>query len=476
MMPIPRRFLVCVAIVAASHGLLASPQTLPPGVAGRWEGSVDIGGVQLPFAVVFSDRENGAAATIDIQTARALPLQAVNVTASTVHFEMPSSIGVAVFEGTLKGPTIAGTFVQGITRGPFTLTREGTPKPPSPPAAPLPYREEEVTFKNGPVTLAGTLTMPEGPGPFPAFVMITGSGPQNRDEELFGFKAFRVIADYVTRRGVAVLRYDDRGMGGSTGSLATATTSDFADDALAGAALLAARPEVDRAHIGLVGHSEGADVAAIAAVRSKDVAFIVMMAGMTLRGDVILRHQAEDGARALGAGDEAVAKIVAAHHQLTDAVRNGAAIAEVTPALEALIRAQLAAQPPAARAAIGDIDTFIARAMPAALAQNRSAWMRYFVTFDPAPVLAQVTCPVLALFGEHDTQVRPDLNRPALEAAFATGGNSRVTVKVYPAANHLFITSVTGLVAEYPALDKTFVPGLLEDLVSWVHSVTRGRN
>lgn len=464
--------LLSLTVIGVSQEGAVTPatQAASSGLAGRWEGAVDLGAMKLPFAVVFSDTATGLAATIDIQGAKGLPLSAVSLAGKTVHFELPASIGVAVFEAAFDGKTIAGTFVQGVTQGRFTLARPGTTPPPA--RVPPPYREEEVTFANGPITLAGTLTIPEGQGPFPAFVMVTGSGLQNRDEELFGFKVFGVIADYFTRRGVAVLRYDDRGMGGSTGSIGRATTADFATDALAGLALLAGRPEIDHAHLGVFGHSEGADVAAIAAARSPNVSFIVMMAGTALRGDVVLRRQAEDSARALGGSEEQVARILAAHQQLMDALRTGAGPDVLAPALRTLMREQIESQP-AAKAAIGDVNAYIDKAMPAQLAQNQSAWIRFFVGFDPAPVLAQVKCPVLVLFGAKDTQVRPDLNKPVLEAAFAKGGNIRVTVKVYPDANHLFIKATTGQVSEYATLEKVFVPGFLDDLVAWVRSVTR---
>lgn len=462
-----------LSVIGVSHDgrVMPAKQGASSELAGRWEGAVDLGAVKLPCAVVFSDNTSGLTATIDIQSAKGVPLTAVRFVGKTVHFELPSGLGVATFEGAFDGTTITGTFVQGVTHGAFTLARPGTTPPPA--RVPPPYHEEEVTFTNGPITLAGTLTIPEGGGPFPAFVMVTGSGLQNRDEELFGFKVFGVIADYFTRRGVAVLRYDDRGMGGSTGSLATATTADFAGDALAGLALLAGRPEIDRAHLGVFGHSEGADVAAIAAARSPNVAFIVMMAGIALRGDAVLRQQAEDSARALGGSDQQVARILTAYQQFTDAVRTRAGTDVLAPALRTLMQAQIEAQPAANRAAIGDVNAFIDKAMPSQLAANQSTWMRFFVGFDPAPVFAQVKCPVFALFGEKDTQVRPDLNKAPLEAAFAKGGNTHVTVKVYPEANHLFIKAVTGQVSEYPTLEKVFVPGLLDDLVAWVRSVTR---
>jgi len=338
----------------------------------------------------------------------------------------------------------------------------------------VPYKEEEVTFKNGAVTLAGTLSIPEGVGPFPAFVMVTGSGLQNRDEELLGFKPFAVITDYLVRRGIATLRYDDRGAGRSTGNILMATTADFADDALAGVALLASRPEIDHAHIGVFGHSEGADVSAIAAAKAPDrVAFIIMMAGSSIRGDALLRYQAEVGARALGATDEQVAIVLKAHRQFTDAIRGNASSADVSDAVRQLMKAQLEGRSPAAKAAVGDVDAFIAQSLQTAVAQTQSPWFRYFVGFDPADVLTKVRCPVFALFGAKDTQVPPSLNRQPLEAALAQAGNTRLTVKVYPEANHLFIKANTGEVSEYPALEKVFVPAVLDDLVTWVKSVAR---
>jgi pimeloyl-ACP methyl ester carboxylesterase len=411
--------------------------------------------------------------SIDIQGAKGLPLRAVSFTGQAVHFELPTQIGVATFEGVFDGTTISGSFVQGGARGSFKLAREGAPKP-APVKRDVPYKEEEVTFKNGAVTLAGTLSIPEGKGPFPAFVMVTGSGLQNRDEELFGFKPFAVITDYLVRRGIATLRYDDRGAGGSTGNIAMATTADFADDALAGVALLASRPEIDHAHIGIFGHSEGADVSAIAAAKAPDrMAFIIMMAGMSIRGDAVLRYQAENSARALGGTDEQVANVLKAHRQFTDAVRANATSADLSDALRTLMKAQLEGRPAAAKAAIGDVDAFISKSLPVALAQTQSPWLRNFVGFDPADFLTKVKCPVFAIFGAKDTQVPPSLNRQPLEAALAKAGNTRLTVKVYPEANHLFIKANTGQPTEYPTLEKVFVPGVLEDLASWVKGVAR---
>src|SRR6266540_1119947 len=182
--------LVSLSVSGVSRDGFAMPaqQAAAPLLAGRWEGAVDVGGVNLPCAVIFGDTTSGLTATIDIQGVKGVPLTAVSVAGRRVHFELPAGMGVATFEGTVDGTTLAGTFVQGVTHGTFTLARPGTVR--VPPRVPPPYHEEEVTFANGPITLAGTLTIPEGRGPFPAFVMVTGSGPQNRDEELFGFKLF----------------------------------------------------------------------------------------------------------------------------------------------------------------------------------------------------------------------------------------------------------------------------------------------
>jgi len=335
-----------------------------------------------------------------------------------------------------------------------------------------PYGVEELTFTNGDVKLAGTLTIPEGRGPFPAVVMVTGTGAQNRDEELFGFKIFGVIADHLTRHGIAVLRYDDRGVGGSTGNIAASTTADFASDALSGLALLAGRSEIDKSRLGIFGHSEGADVAAIAASRSPQVAFIVMMAGAAISGEAVLAGQQADGMRVLGGTPEQVAAEQQAFHKVAAAIRSNASPAALTPLLRDMIGAQYDTQPATVRGMITR-SLFIDSNVTRALNQMQSPWMRYFIAFDPATVLAMVKCPVLAVFGERDTQVPPATNKAPLEAALAKSGNTHVTVKVYPEANHLFIASKTGQVTEYQSLPKVFVPGFLDDVTNWI--LARGR-
>jgi pimeloyl-ACP methyl ester carboxylesterase len=333
------------------------------------------------------------------------------------------------------------------------------------------YRSVPLKVTNGDVTLAGTLTIPEGAGPFPALVLVTGSGAQNRDEDVFGFKVFAVLADHLTRNGFAVFRYDDRGVGESTGRIATSTTSDFADDALAGVAGLAAMPEIDAKRIGILGHSEGAVAAAIAAAKSPAVAFIVLMAGPGVPGALVMRQQALDAARTLGATDDQVERIDRAYRAVTEAVRSGADRETVTAAVKDLIRAQVEGRPAAQVAALGDVSAFVEKSLGPAVAQLTSPWVRFFMSHDPAEALRKVAVPVYAVFGGLDTQVLPSQNERPVREALAS--NRAAVIKVYPGANHLFQPAKTGLVTEYAALEKAFLPGFLDDLVSWLRNARR---
>lgn len=247
-------------------------------------------------------------------------------------------------------------------------------------AAPPPtHRDEEVTFRSGSVTIAGTLSLPSGSGPFPAVVLLSGSGPQNRDSELFGCRPFKLIADSFVERGIAVLRCDDRGVGASTGALVESTSKEFADDALAAVRLLRGRAEIEGARIGLLGHSEGAIVAAIAAARSSDVSFIVWMAGSAVPGGEILRMQAASFARAAGAAETAVDEILRHHVAFMTAITDAA-----------------------------PVDTLIE-----------------LIGFDPSMALRRVACPVLAVFGGRDQQIPGAVNRVRLETAREKQGISR---------------------------------------------------
>src|SRR5215468_7170224 len=283
---------------------------------GIWEGALDVGAMKLRLALKVTKATDGAlAAKLDSldQGAKDLPVDVISLNDGAVHFEMKRLM--AVFDGTLnkEGSEIAGQFKQARASHPLSLKRVAKPTTlnrPQEPKPPFPYDEEEVSYENkgDGVKLAGTLTLPRGKASSPSVILITGSGPQNRNEELLGHKPFLVLADYLTRRGVAVLRVDDRGVGGSTGAVSTSTSENFAADALAGIEFLKGHKGIDAKRIGLIGHSEGGLIAPMVASQSNDVAFIVLLAGPGLPGEDILLAQGALILKASGAGPEALAK------------------------------------------------------------------------------------------------------------------------------------------------------------------------
>jgi pimeloyl-ACP methyl ester carboxylesterase len=341
-----------------------------------------------------------------------------------------------------------------------TLHRPQTPKPP------FPYPVEDVTFENkaAGIKLAGTLTLPKGDGPFPAVVTISGSGAQDRDETLFGHKPFLVIADHLARKGVAVLRWDDRGVGKSGGKQTGATSADFATDAHAAVKYLQTRKEIDPKRVGLMGHSEGGLIAPmVAADHPDDVAFIVLLAGPGLPGDEVLRSQLHVILKASGEKPEKIELMKRLQRAAVSAVKKAGAEKGKEEAKEA-VKAFLASLTEDERKALGkekpDIDALVGRIA--------DPWMAYFFRFDPRPTLGKVRCPVLAVNGELDLQVVPGENLAAIEKAVKAGGNERVAVKEFPKLNHLFQTAKTGLPNEYGQIEETFDPEALTFISEWV--------
>jgi hypothetical protein len=462
-MKTPLSTLLILLFSAGLHG-----QTTLKGTT--WDGEIHISGIALKIAVTFHAPSDTPAATIDIpqQSAMGLPLINVVQKLPRVHFELQAVPGMAYFEGTLFADSITGIFVQAGQGGTFFLHPRRQEEAVSAIEEPVPYRQEEVKFNNGPVTLAGMLTLPPTGGKHPAVVMLTGSGPQNRDEEIFGFKPFRLIADALTRHDVAVLRYDDRGVGGSSRGPAGATTEDFAKDALAAVQYLLTRKDINPAQIGLCGHSEGAIAAPLAADRSHDVAFLVLLAGPGVPGDTLVLWQLVTLARAGGTGEKQIADAVALQHRIYDAVRTGRGWEEIHASMSEQIGRSVSEIPEEQRRSLGDSAKFVAAATDAKIAAAKSPWFAFFVSYDPAPTLRRTQCPVLALFGSLDMQVPPSLAMKPLESALREGGNKDVTVRVMPGANHLFQAATTGYPSEYGTLKKAFVPGFLDTLTAWV--------
>jgi pimeloyl-ACP methyl ester carboxylesterase len=441
-------------------------------IEGNWLGTLETGSTKLRIGLKLAKSASGAlSGTLDSidQSANDLPLSGIEQRGAAVKFALTAAS--ASYEGSLNadGSEMAGTWRQGGGSLPLVFRRVDKPLTlvrPQEPKKPYPYIEEEVSYDNkqGPSHLAGTLTLPHGPGPFPAVLLITGSGQQDRNEALMGHKPFFVLADYLTRKGIAVLRVDDRGMGGSTGDVINATTEDFAGDVQAGVEFLKGRKQIDARKIGLIGHSEGGVIAPMVAIRTHDVAFIVMMAGTGVTGDQVSLSQSEALLKAMGVSADTIAKRQVVQRQVMALVKDEADPKVRQTRLEALA-AQLSARSPSSAAAM--TNQFKMAASP---------WFHFFATYDPAPALSKLTCPVLALNGELDVQVIASLNLPAIVRALEAGVNKDYEIVKFPKLNHLFQTAKTGMPAEYSQIEETMAPVALETMADWILRHTYGMN
>lgn len=342
--------------------------------------------------------------------------------------------------------------VPGLASGAFG--QESTPRPQEP-KRPFPYAEQDVSYRNPDardVVLAGTFTKPNEGGRFPAVLLLTSAGPQDRDETMSGHKPFFVLSDYLTRRGIAVLRVDDRGTGESTGNFELSTTEDFASDAEAGVRYLMGRSDVDQQHIGLIGHGEGAIIAPMVAVKIPQVAFIVLLAGTAVPGEEVLLEQTERGEATAGIPKEQIKADRKIGKLMYDMIREGKSEAELRQALFRL----------------PSEDRPYIRAWHRQLHHLEAPWLRFFLSYDPAPTLEKLRCPVLALEGEKDTQVVPDQNVPAIKAALARGRNHDSEVDVLPKLNYMFQTANTGLGWEYETIQETISPAALKKIGDWI--------
>ncbi len=436
---------------------------------GIWLGSLDIGGNSLRLAFHLQrDADVDWTGTIDSldQNVKGTKLSRVDIDDDGSVFIRIDAFS-ARFEGKFEGepPKIVGTFTQNGHEVPLTLEHvdkvEG-PKRPQEPKPPFPYRVEEVEYDSVAkgVELAATLTLPEGAGPFPAVVLITGSGAQDRDETLLGHKPFAVLADAMTRRGIAVLRADDRGTAASTGTFSTATSFDFTDDAEGGVRYLKSRKEIDPKKIGLMGHSEGGLIAPILAARCADVAFIVMLAGPGVPGDEILRMQSRLIAKAGGAKDEEIDAGLALNEKLYSIIKREPVGPKLTAKLVALIDAEKERADPAHQKDYDEVK--------AGLAEITSPWMKAFLAYDPRENLVKVKCPVLAINGGLDLQVPPKEDLAEIEKALRAAGNADFTVQELPGLNHLFQPTETGSPAEYSKIETTFDPAALTLIGDWI--------
>ena len=458
--------LKCLVVLAALLLVGASVGAQKPStpLTGNWTGSLNVSGMPLRIVVHFMPKPDGTlTATFDSpdQNALGLTFSAATLTGQMVHLDAPN-IG-ASYEGTLNAPkkTITGRWTQNGNSLPLTLTKTDhvtaldRPQEPHPP---FPYTSADVTFPGGAagVTLAGTLTTPPGTGPFPAAVLISGSGPNRRDESILGHKPFLLLADTLTRRGVAVLRYDKRGIGRSTGSYARATSADFAADAEAAVRFLQTQTVIDPKRIGLIGHSEGGLIAPLVASENPDdIAFAVLLAGPAMNGEKILLAQAALIAKADGVSSADIKRNAAASKTLFD-------LAAQQPPAVVQVKAQkiiLAALTPKEKKELGNPVKFAKMQTQTILLP----WFRYFLVYNPLPALQKTRCPVLALDGSKDLQVPPAEDLALIGQALKSGGNKNVTIKELPDLNHLFQTCVTGSPSEYAKISENDGPNCADN-------------
>jgi pimeloyl-ACP methyl ester carboxylesterase len=453
---------------------------VPAELEGMWEGPLKVqAGMEIRLVLNVSKKTDGSfGAALDSpdQNASGLPITMLEFKEGVLKFE--SKPLRATFEGKLNAEknSFEGTFTQGRK---FPLTLKKTDKVatlprPQNPKRPYPYEEEEVAYENAAanVKLAGTLTLPKGDGPFPAVLLITGSGAQDRDESLLGHKPFLVLSDYLTRRGLAVLRVDDRGVGGSTGDLAKSTSEDFAQDVLAGVTFLKKHPRIDGRKIGLCGHSEGGLIAPIVASRTEDVAFIVLMAGTGVPGSEIIKLQSYLIAKAMGTPESALRLSAELSEKMFAVLEQEPDDAKALQKMRELSEKTIAALSEEERKSLGEDGN--SEAVSAQLSQVTNPWFRYFLTYDPRPTLAKVKCPVLAINGEKDLQVPPQQNLPEIEKAVRSGGNSHVTLVELAGHNHLFQHCESGAPSEYAKIEETLSPEALSAIGDWIDAQLKG--
>ena len=444
-------------------------------IEGLWYGTLDIDGnfLEIIFEIKATNKVYSATLSVPIQRAEGIPMTKVIFLEPHLSMSLDNP-GIAV-EGDLVNQEIIGTFKQGGRSLPMKLQKEKgtTPiiKRPQEPKAPFPYYREEVSFlsKEEGIKLSGTLTMPNKEGKFPAIILISGSGPQNRDEELMGHKPFLVLADFLTRKGYAVLRFDDRGTGKSEGDFNKASTKDFAKDVEGGLWYLERRKEILKEKIGLMGHSEGGIIAPMVAAKNESVNFVVLLAGSGIRGDLLLYSQQAALGKAQGMKEEEIKKTKKFNQEIFKIVLETADSIEMKRKIANYLSAVYDSLSEEERPqGIQKMDFIQIQ-----VHQITSPWMKYFLSYDPAVALKKVRCPLFAVNGEKDLQVPAAENLKAIQNALINGGNTKGSIKSYPGLNHLFQHSETGSPEEYGKLEETFAPVVMEDLKVWMDGVVK---
>ncbi len=449
-----------------SNGIFA--QGISDKIEGYWLGKLAAQGVTLRLAFnITKEGDNGYKSTLDSpdQGAKGIPLAKTTWDGKKLNIEAPNMAANYVGE-MVNDSTINGTWTQGGAsftvnvvkqKKSLALNRPQEPKPP------FQYNTEDVTVTNKKFgfDLAGTLTLPKGNGPFPAVVLITGSGQQNRDEEIFGHKSFLLIADYLTKRGFAVLRCDDRGVFKSKGSLVDVTSYDFSTDALAQVDFLKGDKRIDSKKIGLIGHSEGGLIAMMLASENNGIAFFISLAGPGIKGEDILLEQSLKISKLMGISDEVIKSNEEISKILYNELKNESDNQKAQQNIIESLRSYLT------KTGEKNIDETI-KSIQSSLSAKAYSWMRFFLLSEPSKYLEKVKCPVLALNGSKDVQVIASSNLPAIEKSLKKGGNNDVTVVEVKDVNHLFQHCTTGLPKEYCDIEETFSEDALKTIGDWL--------
>lgn len=445
---------------------------------GCWVGNIKVFSQMLSVKVCFeNDSNNQITGFIDIpqQNSFNLKLSKVNFTTDSCYFELVvSPLNVAYFRGRFfnqgtDSVKVLGTFSQMGIIGSFELDRYFEEYETKKVQIPI-YEEEVVVFADN-VKLGGTFSRPKEKKRYPAIIFISGSGLQNRDEEIFGFKVFHKISDYLVLNGFATLRMDDRGVGSSTDVIGEgSSTLDFADDVLYLINFLKTRDDVDTTKIGLLGHSEGSIVAFISASTSKEIAFIISLSVPIIRGDSLILEQIKIAMKSQNVPDSVYNQAISDQMEIFEIVKKDGDFNQIRKILWRQARNQLEIYPENIRSQISE--QLIQKNIQLQLENLKTKWFKTFITLDPMDYLSKVECPVLLLFGGKDTQVPSELMVAKLKKIHALKGKS-FTIKVFPEANHLFQKAKSGLPSEYGILPKQFVSGFLETIVEWLKNFNK---
>jgi pimeloyl-ACP methyl ester carboxylesterase len=450
--------------------LLFAGSSFSQDIQGDWYGDIDLSGMKLDFIIHISRGEDGFRSVLDIPEQKAMGIPMTSTNYDNDVLKIISAELKCDFEGRLLEGSVKGVFSQNGRVFPFAMNKDKRePKPllrPQEPKTKFNYVIKEVTFENkiDKVTLAGTLTLPKGKGPFPAVILVSGSGPQDRNEEILGHKSFWVIADYLTNNGVVVLRYDDRGFAKSTGDFSTGTTEDFARDAKAGVDYLLNHRKIDKSKVGIIGHSEGGTIAPIVAGKpSNKVGFIILLAGTAIPGTDILLKQQELISVASGESEEEIQSNSAMSISIFQFMQENADSETLKKDLKVYLENYMVENK--TKLPGGMSNEKMSQVLADAYA---TPWMRNFMFYDPKFAFLNVKCPVLALNGSLDLQVPPNENLSTFKLLAERSGNNNVQTIELPGLNHLFQHSETGAPSEYGEIEETIAPEVLLLIKNWI--------